>query len=63
MQRIRLQSSAAVPTSTAMSPGKEPLELPARAGTNTTEKVVVTFRFPRDRPSCAWVQDGGGSRR
>jgi hypothetical protein len=31
-----------------MSPGKEPLELPARAGTNTSEKVVVTFRFPRD---------------
>jgi hypothetical protein len=34
-----------------MSPAKEPLELPARAGTNTSEKVVVTFRFPRDLAS------------
>jgi hypothetical protein len=30
-----------------MSPEKAPPELPARSGTNTTEKVVVTFRFPR----------------
>lgn len=34
-----------------MSPEKVPPELPARSGTNTTEKVVVTFRFPRDLAS------------
>jgi hypothetical protein len=33
-----------------MSPEKRklPPELPARSGMNTTEKIVVTFRFPRD---------------
>jgi hypothetical protein len=38
-------------TTARMSPEKAPPELPARSGTNTTEKVVVTFRFPRDLAS------------
>jgi hypothetical protein len=51
MQRIRLQHEAARPYSARMSPEKAPPELPARSGTNTSEKVVVTFRFPRDLAS------------
>jgi hypothetical protein len=51
MQRIRLQDEAAKPYNARMSPEKAPPELPARSGTNTSEKVVVTFRFPRDLAS------------
>ncbi len=34
---------------------RKPIDLPARPGTPTTEKTVVTFRFPGDLGH--WLQD------
>ena len=49
-----MQADDAVPTSGSMSPDKAPpSELPARPASSdvSSEKVVVTFRFPRDLAS------------